>query len=112
MIFGRNNFKTKESGWHFTPPTVLFVPIFKKKEVKMMKYRIITLIGLAGSTLSVCWGGWDKFLKIKTDGIFGTETENALRVFQKNTGQSSDGICGKNSWIAISTHMKENTFAE
>ena len=29
-----NNFKTKESGWHFTPPTVLFVPIFKKKEVK------------------------------------------------------------------------------
>lgn len=29
--FGRNNFKTKESGWHFTPPTVLFVPIFKKK---------------------------------------------------------------------------------
>ena len=34
MIFGSNNFKTKESGWHFTPPTVLFVPIFKKKEVK------------------------------------------------------------------------------
>ena len=34
MIFGRNNFKTKESGRHFTPPTVLFVPIFKKKEVK------------------------------------------------------------------------------
>ena len=29
----------------------------------MMKYRIITLIGLAGSTLSVCFGGWDKFLQ-------------------------------------------------
>lgn len=28
-----------------------------------MKYRIITLIGLAGSTLAVCFGGWDKFLK-------------------------------------------------
>ena len=27
-----------------------------------MKYRIITLIGLAGSTLAVCFGGWDKFL--------------------------------------------------
>ena len=26
-----------------------------------MKYRIITLIGLAGSTLAVCFGGWDKF---------------------------------------------------
>ena len=78
----------------------------------MMKYRIITLIGLAGSTVAVCFDGWDKFLQIKTDGIFGIETENALRIFQKNTGQLSDGICGKNSWIAISTHMKENTFAE
>ena len=28
-----------------------------------MKYRIITLIGLAGSTLAVCLGGWDKFLQ-------------------------------------------------
>ena len=28
-----------------------------------MKYRIITLIGLAGSTLAVCFGGWDKFLQ-------------------------------------------------
>ena len=148
-----------------------------------MKYRIITLIGLAGSTLAVCFGGWDKFLQTlllfmaidwitgeillpvvfgksqksengalesragwkglcrkgmtllyvliaaRLDALMGTEylrdavcigfianeglsiTENALRVFQKNTGQSSDGICGKNSWIAISTHMKANTFA-
>ena len=28
-----------------------------------MKYRIITLIGLVGSTLAVCFGGWDKFLQ-------------------------------------------------
>lgn len=28
-----------------------------------MKYRIITLIGLAGGTLAVCFGGWDKFLQ-------------------------------------------------
>ena len=28
-----------------------------------MKYRIITLISLAGSTLAVCFGGWDKFLQ-------------------------------------------------
>ena len=28
-----------------------------------MKYRIITLIGLAGSTLAVCFGGQDKFLQ-------------------------------------------------
>ena len=158
-------------------------PFLRKKRRKTMKYRIITLIGLAGSTLAVCFGGWDKFLQTlllfmaidwftggillpavfgkspksengalesraswkglcrkgmtllyvliaaRLDALMGTEylrdavcigfianeglsiTENALRVFQKNTGQSSDGICGKNSWIAISTHMKANTFA-
>ena len=38
-------------------------PFLRKREVKTMKYRIITLIGLAGSTLAVCFGGWDKFLQ-------------------------------------------------
>ena len=41
------------------------------------------------------------FLQVQADGIFGTETENALRTFQKNTNQSADGICGKNSWTAF-----------
>lgn len=50
-------------------------------------------------------------LQVQTDGIFGTETENALRTFQKNTNQSADGICGKNSWTAIAVHMRENTYA-
>ena len=50
------------------------------------------------------------FLQVNTDGIFGLETEAALRKFQKNTAQSADGICGKNSWIAISEYMKINTF--
>ena len=51
------------------------------------------------------------FLQVQTDGIFGTETENALRTFQKNTNQSADGICGKNSWTAIAVHMRVNTYA-
>ena len=38
-------------------------PFLRKKRRKTMKYRIITLIGLAGSTLAVCFGGWDKFLQ-------------------------------------------------
>ena len=38
-------------------------PFLSKKRRKTMKYRIITLIGLAGSTLAVCFGGWDKFLQ-------------------------------------------------
>lgn len=51
------------------------------------------------------------FLQVQTDGIFGTETENALRTFQKNTNQLADGICGRNSWMAIAVHMRENTYA-
>lgn len=50
------------------------------------------------------------FLQVQTDGIFGTETENALRTFQKNTNQLADGICGKNSWTAIAVHMREDTY--
>lgn len=50
------------------------------------------------------------FLQVQTDGIFGIETENALRTFQKNTNQLADGICGKNSWTAIAVHMRENTY--
>ena len=45
------------------PPTVFLYPFLRKREVKTMKYRIITLISLAGSTLAVCFGGWDKFLQ-------------------------------------------------
>ena len=71
----------------------------------------ITLPEISRGCTGIAVSMLQTFLQIKTDGIFGIGTENALRVFQKNTGQSSDGICGKNSWIAISTHMKENTFA-
>ena len=35
------------------PPTVFLYPFLRKN----------TLIGLAGSTLAVCFGGWDKFLQ-------------------------------------------------
>ncbi len=35
---------------------------------------------------------------ISTDGIFGTNTYNAIKVFQKNRGLTQDGIVGKNTW--------------
>lgn len=35
---------------------------------------------------------------ISVDGVFGNDTYNAIKVFQKNRKLSSDGIVGKNTW--------------
>lgn len=35
---------------------------------------------------------------LSTDGIFGSGTYSAVKVFQKNRGLSQDGIIGKNTW--------------
>lgn len=49
-------------------------------------------------------------LEVKVDGIFGEETKKSFQMFQKNTGQIPDGICGKNGWKAVIEHLKQNTF--
>ena len=38
-----------------------------------------------------------------TDGIFGANTDKALRAYQKAKGLTADGICGKNTWTALLT---------
>lgn len=35
---------------------------------------------------------------ISTDGVFGSGTENAVKVFQRNRGLSQDGVVGRNTW--------------
>lgn len=37
------------------------------------------------------------------DGIFGANTQSALRAYQKAMGLTADGICGQNSWTALLT---------
>lgn len=35
------------------------------------------------------------------DGDFGTNTEKAVKKFQKDNGLTADGICGKNTWAKL-----------
>ncbi len=39
--------------------------------------------------------------KIKVDGIYGPDTENAVRVFQSVFGLEADGIVGKSTWYTL-----------
>lgn len=38
------------------------------------------------------------FTKLKADGVFGSKTEEAVKVFQKNRKLTVDGIVGYNTW--------------
>ena len=49
---------------------------------------------------------WQKFLNLNgyfctEDGIFGKQTANALKDFQRSRGLDPDGIIGRNTWAAI-----------
>lgn len=42
-----------------------------------------------------------RLLGLPVDGIFGKNTENAVRAAQKAHNLAVDGIVGKNTWCAI-----------
>lgn len=43
---------------------------------------------------------------LTTDGIFGENTKNAVKVFQKNRGLTEDGIVGPNTWEYLLSGVK------
>lgn len=40
-------------------------------------------------------------LKLSPDGIAGTDTSNAIIIFQQQQGLAADGICGNDTWNAL-----------
>ncbi len=43
------------------------------------------------------------FVTLNADGIFGTQTANAVQSFQKQNGLTPDGIAGQNTWRTLLT---------
>ena len=41
------------------------------------------------------------------DGIFGSETEKAVKQFQKIKGLLVDGIVGPQTWLALAQHFED-----
>lgn len=48
-------------------------------------------------------------LKITADGIFGTNTENAVKEFQKKNNLTVDGIVGPKTWSKLGITIKPNS---
>lgn len=48
-------------------------------------------------------------LKITADGIFGTNTENAVKEFQKKNNLTVDGIVGPKTWSKLGVTIKPNS---
>lgn len=79
------------------------------KEVAAAKARVAamqTTLSVQGSTHGTIKQGskgdsvkeWQKFLGLKTDGIFGPGTQKATMLWQTKNGLKADGIVGPQTW--------------
>lgn len=67
-----------------------------KKKTKSKKYPTLRK-GSKGKYVKLL----QKKLKIKADGIFGSNTEQAVKTFQKKHGLTADGVVGKKTWTKL-----------
>lgn len=62
------------------------------------------------AALNVIFVKYPVYEYLEEDGVFGDETDNAVRRFQQHVGLSQDGIVGSYTWIAI--FALANVYAE
>ena len=99
---------TTAKGWkHYAIPRGLYAD----SEIPVSPTRRTLRKGAQGEdvkTLQVFLVSWG-FDPGKPDGIFGKNTEAALKAFQKAQGLTVDGVCGPATWTAISQPVETYT---
>ncbi|ELS55678.1 peptidoglycan-binding domain-containing protein [Streptomyces viridochromogenes] len=65
-------------------------------------------VAMLQRSLNVCYGD-DLDFSLKVDGIFGSDTKNALAAAQRDEGIRGDGIYGKDSRTRLKWEFTRNT---
>lgn len=94
--YGRPNWRLAANEDEPTPAPVSHKTIKKGDrgdEVKLMQKSLLSL----GYSLP----------RYGADGDFGSETETAVKAFQKDHGLVADGICGPKTWAALDEAVKK-----
>ena len=98
----------KSGGWtHYAIPKGLYSP----EEIPVSPMRRTLRKGAQGDdvkTLQVYLISWG-FDPGNPDGVFGKNTEAALKAFQKSQGLTVDGVCGPATWTAITQPVETYT---
>lgn len=92
--------RTTDRGWtHYGIPVGLYSP----EEIPVQPVRRTLRRGSQGEDvrqLQTALAGWG-YDPGTPDGIFGKNTEAAVKAFQKAQGLTADGICGPATWTAL-----------
>ena len=51
-------------------------------------------------------------IEVDQDGKFGSNTEAAVKAFQKKNGLTADGICGPKTWVALKPYLPDQEGSE
>lgn len=53
------------------------------------------------AALNVVFAKYPVYENLAEDGVFGNETDNAVRRIQQHVGLAEDGVVGRYTWISI-----------
>ena len=91
---------TVKRGWtHYAIPAGLY----SEEQIPVSTTRRTLKRGAIGEDVSelqvrlVSWG----YQPGEIDGVYGKQTEAAVKAFQKASGLTADGICGQKTWAAV-----------